>query len=53
MIYFFHVLQKRQNLIQIIKKIKSKKEEEIIAVTTRELCDYFKEINKKPIPQTI
>lgn len=24
-------------------------EEEIIAVTTRELCDYFKEINKKPI----
>jgi hypothetical protein len=26
-----------------------KKTEEIIAVTTRELCDYFKEIKKKPI----
>ena len=25
------------------------KEEEIIAVTTRELCDYFKEVKKKPI----
>ncbi len=25
------------------------KEEEIIAVTTRELCDYYKEIEKKPI----
>src|SRR5688572_2816741 len=27
----------------------SKKTEEIIAVTTRELCDYFKAIRKKPI----
>lgn len=26
-----------------------KKEEEIIAITTRELCDYFREIRKKPI----
>jgi hypothetical protein len=37
-----------------LKKIKPEsnaddKEEEIIAVTTRELCDYFKEIHKKPI----
>ena len=28
---------------------KSRKEEDIIAVTTRQLCDYYKEINKKPI----
>jgi hypothetical protein len=28
---------------------KSRKEEEIIAVTTRELCDFYKEIKKKPI----
>jgi hypothetical protein len=31
------------------KEGKDKKAEEIIAVTTRQLCDYFKEINKKPI----
>lgn len=31
------------------KDDKNKKEEEIIAVTTRELCDYFREIKKKPI----
>ena len=28
---------------------KGRKEEEIKAITTRQLCDYFKEINKKPI----
>ena len=28
---------------------KSRKEEEIIAVTTRQLCDYYKEIKGKPI----
>jgi hypothetical protein len=28
---------------------KSRKEEEILAVTTRQLCDYYKEIKKKPI----
>ena len=31
------------------KEGKDRKEEEIIAVTTRQLCDYYKEINKKPI----
>ena len=28
---------------------KNRKEEDIIAVTTRQLCDYYKEIKKKPI----
>jgi len=31
------------------KEGKDRKEEEIIAVTTRQLCDYYKEIKKKPI----
>src|SRR5215212_9732256 len=44
----------RYFILVFTKKIKPDsnaegKEEEIVAVTTRELCDYFKAIHKKPI----
>ena len=32
------------------KEDKSRKEEDIIAVTTRQLAEYYKEVKKKPIP---